>query len=289
MSMLRQVDPLGCYDVVQLKSESMTLNVPFDFLSGFQLDGDPVSCSPELTAELRSAKREVLALLMWSSDQHLVEFFPFCKSSTARCCCTCCCRWCRCFCRCCRCRCRRRLTASSPKLHCCRHLASARHAVTVVNVLHSRGQERDARLRFDKQPSFELGVVSYIVCARSLPVHRQGGVTADDLPPLPEEYPSEFTALLPSLVAVDPGKARVDTPKSRQTQCHCYHHCHCHRHCHCHCRCSVAERTGIAEANASIEHMFSKYFDAVAEHEALCSALTAATSELVRIGRLFTS
>jgi hypothetical protein len=70
-------------------------------------------------------------------------------------------------------------------------------------------------LRFDKQPSFELGVIAFEVCAGCHPVEdyltagkHMRGYTAADIADLPDVYPGEFTTLVRSLVASDPGEAR---------------------------------------------------------------------------------
>ena len=70
-------------------------------------------------------------------------------------------------------------------------------------------------LRFDKQPSFELGVIAFEMCAGCHPVEdyltagkHMRGYTAADIADLPDVYPGEFTTLVRSLVAFDPGEAR---------------------------------------------------------------------------------
>ena len=70
-------------------------------------------------------------------------------------------------------------------------------------------------LRFDKQPSFELGVIAFEVCAGCHPVEdyltaekNMRGYTAADIADLPDVYPGEFTTLVRSLVVSDPGEAR---------------------------------------------------------------------------------
>ena len=69
-------------------------------------------------------------------------------------------------------------------------------------------------LRFDKQPSFELGVIAFEMCAGCHPIEdyltarkHMRGYTAADIADLPDVYPLEFTTLLRSLVAFDPGEA----------------------------------------------------------------------------------
>ena len=75
-------------------------------------------------------------------------------------------------------------------------------------------QGRDAVLRFDKQLSFELGVIAFEMCVRCHPVEDYVtarryiiGYTAADIADLPDVYPEEFTTLLKSLVAFEPGEA----------------------------------------------------------------------------------
>jgi hypothetical protein len=67
-------------------------------------------------------------------------------------------------------------------------------------------------LRFDKQPSFELGVIAFEMCAGCHPVEdylakgkNMMGYTAADIADLPDVYPGEFTTLVRSLVAFEPG------------------------------------------------------------------------------------
>jgi hypothetical protein len=67
-------------------------------------------------------------------------------------------------------------------------------------------------LRFDKQPSFELGVIAFEMCAGCHPIEdyitarkHTTGYTAADMADLPDVYPGEFNGLLRSLVAFDPG------------------------------------------------------------------------------------
>ncbi len=68
-------------------------------------------------------------------------------------------------------------------------------------------------LRFDKQPSFELGVIAFEVCAGCHPIEdyltaerHMRGYTAADLAEVPDVYPEEFIELLRSLVAFEPGE-----------------------------------------------------------------------------------
>ncbi len=69
-------------------------------------------------------------------------------------------------------------------------------------------------LRFDKQPSFELGVIAFEMCAGCHPVEDyitagkyMTGYSAADVPALPDMYPEKFNTLLRSLVAFNPGEA----------------------------------------------------------------------------------
>jgi hypothetical protein len=75
-------------------------------------------------------------------------------------------------------------------------------------------QRRDATLNYSKQPSYELGVLGYVVCTGAHPVidfNVRGRVaySADQLTPLPEAFPSQFKELLTSLVAFNPGTQRL--------------------------------------------------------------------------------
>jgi hypothetical protein len=67
-------------------------------------------------------------------------------------------------------------------------------------------------LRFDKQPSFELGIIAFEVCAGCHAIEdyitaekNMRGYTAADVADLPDVYPGEFMTLLRSLVSFEPG------------------------------------------------------------------------------------
>ena len=79
-------------------------------------------------------------------------------------------------------------------------------------------QGRDARLQFDKQPSYELGVIACVVCTGAVPGRRTSAAIAcwteesqddagvcDAAPSLPDDYPEEFKALVAALVTPSPG------------------------------------------------------------------------------------
>ena len=98
-----------------------------------------------------------------------------------------------------------------------RSAACLLHCLLVVLGL---AQGRDATLRFRKQPSFELGVIGYYLCAEESPVldyvalrRDLSGYSAADLTPLPSlggfQYPVKFTTLLQSLVQCNPGETDV--------------------------------------------------------------------------------
>jgi hypothetical protein len=83
-------------------------------------------------------------------------------------------------------------------------------------------------LRFDKQPSFELGVIAFEMCAGCHPVEdyltagkHMRGYTAADIADLPDVYPGEFTTLVRSLVASDPGEARCLLQVCGALTCRC--------------------------------------------------------------------
>ncbi len=93
-------------------------------------------------------------------------------------------------------------------------------------------------LRFDKQPSFELGVIAFEMCAGCHPIDayltagkNMRGYTAADLAELPDVYPADFNALLRSLVAFYPGESTA------LCLCSCVMVCVCV--CVCLCVCAV--------------------------------------------------
>jgi hypothetical protein len=62
-------------------------------------------------------------------------------------------------------------------------------------------QKRPARLCFSKQSVYELGTLAYRIVTGSA-VSAAGA----DLPTIPDPYPLKLHALLPRLVAIDPGE-----------------------------------------------------------------------------------
>ncbi len=89
-------------------------------------------------------------------------------------------------------------------------------------------------LRFDKQPSFELGVIAFEMCAGCHPVEdylvkgkNMRGYTAADIADLPDVYPGEFTTLLKSLVAFEPGMLIECHMYADVALCCCEHCCYC--------------------------------------------------------------
>ncbi len=69
-------------------------------------------------------------------------------------------------------------------------------------------------LQFEKQPSFELGVVAFAMCAGCHPIENYAlsrknltGFSAADIAAIPDSYPPEFVSFVRSLVSFDPGKS----------------------------------------------------------------------------------
>ena len=68
-------------------------------------------------------------------------------------------------------------------------------------------------LRFEKQPSFELGIIGFEMLTGHHPLGDEyvagglnlTGYSVEDLPHLPAEYTTELDHLLRSLVECDPG------------------------------------------------------------------------------------
>ena len=106
-------------------------------------------------------------------------------------------------------------------------------------------------LRFDKQPSFELGVIAFAMCTGSHPVKDREyivtqkntkGYTAADLTDLPDAYPAEFNALVRSLAAFEPG-ACTCAHMSGVSSLRCRHTLSLRLlHTHMHCKASVLQR-----------------------------------------------
>ncbi len=138
-------------------------------------------------------------------------------------------------------------------------------------------------LRFDKQPSFELGVIAFEVCAGCHPIEdyltaekNMRGYTAADIADLPDVYPGEFTTLLKSLVTFEPGVL---------IECHVYADvvlC-CSEHC-CYCMvASAAQRPTIAEAATRLSTLRQSLYGSDVTIARLRDALRRAHERMVRV------